>query len=122
MCEECAELTRRNFLKGVVIGGTALGLGLYDSRPAQAEATKLKFSTWHPPVGKEVKTVWTPMLEEMKKASNGGLDYTMYAGAALGKGPEHFDIVAKGLALGRQDDRPGAVSYTHLTLPTILLV
>jgi hypothetical protein len=26
MCEECAELTRRNFLKGVVIGGTALGL------------------------------------------------------------------------------------------------
>jgi TRAP-type C4-dicarboxylate transport system substrate-binding protein len=98
MCEKCAELTRRNFIKGVVAGGTALGLGLYDSRPARAEATKLKFSTWHPPVGKEVKTVWTPMLEEMKKVSNGDLDYTMYAGAALGKGPEHFDIVAKGLS------------------------
>ena len=38
------------------------------------------------------------MLEEMKKASGGSLDYTMYAGGALGKGPEHFDIVAKGLS------------------------
>lgn len=98
MCERCAELTRRNFIKGVVAGGTALGLGLYDIRLAQAEATNLKFSTWHPPVGREVKTVWIPMLEELKKVSNGSLDYTMYAGAALGKGPEHFDIVAKGLS------------------------
>jgi TRAP-type C4-dicarboxylate transport system substrate-binding protein len=37
-------------------------------------------------------------MEELKKVSNGSLDYTMYAGAALGKGPEHFDIVAKGLS------------------------
>jgi TRAP-type C4-dicarboxylate transport system substrate-binding protein len=98
MCEECAELTRRNFLKGVVIGGTALGLGLYDSRLAQAEATKLKFSTWHPPLSRETKTVWTPMLEDMKKKSGGNLDYSMYAGGALGKAPEHYDIVAKGLS------------------------
>jgi TRAP-type C4-dicarboxylate transport system substrate-binding protein len=98
MCEKCAELTRRNFIKGVVVGGTALGLGLYDIRPARAEATKLKFSTWHPPLSRETKTVWTPMLDEMKKRSGGNLDYTMYAGGALGKAPEHYDIVAKGLA------------------------
>jgi TRAP-type C4-dicarboxylate transport system substrate-binding protein len=100
MCEKCAEISRRTFLKGIAIGGTALGLGLglADSRIAAAEATKLKFSTWHPPLSREVKTVWTPMLDELKKASGGNLDYTLYAGGALGKAPEHYDIVAKGLA------------------------
>lgn len=58
----------------------------------------IKFSTWHPPVSREVKTVWIPMLEELKKRSNDRITYTMYAGGALGKGPEHFDIVANGLA------------------------
>jgi len=38
------------------------------------------------------------MLEELKKRSNGRITYTMYAGGALGKGPEHFDIVKKGLS------------------------
>ena len=58
----------------------------------------LKFSTWHPPVSREVKTVWIPMLEELKKRSNGRITYTLYAGAALGKGPEHYDIVKNGLS------------------------
>jgi TRAP-type C4-dicarboxylate transport system substrate-binding protein len=38
------------------------------------------------------------MLEELKKKSNGRITSTMYAGGALGKGPEHFDIVSKGLS------------------------
>jgi TRAP-type C4-dicarboxylate transport system substrate-binding protein len=38
------------------------------------------------------------MLEELKKRSDGRITYTMYAGGALGKGPEHFDIVKKGLS------------------------
>jgi TRAP-type C4-dicarboxylate transport system substrate-binding protein len=38
------------------------------------------------------------MLDEMKKKSGGNLDYTVYAGGALGKAPEHYDIVAKGLS------------------------
>jgi TRAP-type C4-dicarboxylate transport system substrate-binding protein len=58
----------------------------------------LKFSTWHPPASREVKTVWQPMLETLKKKSDGRITYTLYAGAALGKGPEHYDIVAKGLS------------------------
>ena len=58
----------------------------------------LKFSTWHPPVAREVKTVWIPMLEELKKKSNGRITYTLYAGGALGKGPEHFNIVKNGLS------------------------
>ena len=66
---------------------------------AQSESKiHLKFSTWHPPASREVTTVWTPMLEELKKRSNGRITYTLYAGGALGKGPEHFDIVKKGLS------------------------
>lgn len=62
------------------------------------ETMHIKFSTWHPPMSREVKTVWIPMLEELKKRSGGRITYTMYAGGALGKGPEHYDIVAKGLS------------------------
>ncbi len=65
---------------------------------AQDSKLHLKFSTWHPPASREVTTVWIPMLEELQKRSNGRITYTMYAGGALGKGPEHFDIVKKGLA------------------------
>ncbi len=66
---------------------------------AQSQSTMhIKFSTWHPPMSREVKTVWEPMLEELKKRSNGRITYTLYPGAALGKGPEHYDIVAKGLS------------------------
>ncbi len=79
----------------------ALSALFQGSSPALAEekpTLHIKFSTWHPPASREVKTVWIPMLEELKKRSDGRITYTMYAGAALGKGPEHFDIVKNGLA------------------------
>ena len=62
------KITRRGFLKSSVIGGLALGTGLGHSHLAHAQ-TSLRFSTWHVPVGYEVKTVWEPMLEELKKKS-----------------------------------------------------
>jgi TRAP-type C4-dicarboxylate transport system substrate-binding protein len=66
---------------------------------AQPKSTMhINFSTWHPPMSREVQTVWIPMLEELKKRSGDRITYTMYAGGALGKGPEHYDIVAKGLS------------------------
>lgn len=58
----------------------------------------IRFSTWHPPMSKEVLTVWKPMLEELKMRSGGRITYTLYAGGALGKGPEHYDIVKNGLS------------------------
>ena len=64
----------------------------------EKKSIHLKFSTWHPPMSREVKTVWIPMLEELKKRSNGRITYTLYAGGALGKGPEHYDIVKNGLS------------------------
>ena len=52
MCEECKELSRRNFLKGALIGGTALGMGFFDGKLLHAQTANIKFSTWHPPVSK----------------------------------------------------------------------
>jgi TRAP-type C4-dicarboxylate transport system substrate-binding protein len=90
--------TRRDFLRGSLAGGIALGAGLGHQHLAWGQATNLRFSTWHVPVGYEVKTVWIPMLEELKKRSKDRILYTMFAGGALGKGPEHFDIVSNGLS------------------------
>ncbi len=90
-------ITRRDFLKGSLASGIVLGSGLGHIHLAHAQ-TNLRFSTWHVPVGRDVQTVWIPMMEELKKRSKEKLAYTMFAGGALGKGPEHYDIVAKGLS------------------------
>ncbi len=65
---------------------------------AEEGKVNIRFSTWHPPAGADVQKLWIPMLEEMKKRSNGRITYTMYAGGALGKGPAHYDIVKTGLS------------------------
>ncbi len=90
-------ITRRDFLRNSLIGGIGAGTGLGHFHSAHAQ-TNLKFSTWHVPVGYEVQTVWVPMLEELKRRSKNRLNYTLFAGSALGKAPEHYDIVAKGLS------------------------
>jgi TRAP-type C4-dicarboxylate transport system substrate-binding protein len=96
MCDH--GITRRNFLKASAIGGAALASGIYSFEFASAQSTGIRFSTWHVPVGYEVKTVWEPMLQELKKKSQDKINYTMFAGGALGKGPDHYDIVAKGMS------------------------
>jgi TRAP-type C4-dicarboxylate transport system substrate-binding protein len=91
--------TSRLLIRTSVVLGIFAAIFMIFSSVCLAESEmKIKFSTWHPPVAREVKTVWTPMLDELKKRSNGRIDYTLYAGGALGKGPEHFDIVKKGLS------------------------
>src|SRR5210317_2058356 len=92
-------IKRRYYVAGFLV--CVLVVAFLLPAPATAQSTStmnIKFSTWHPPMSREVRTVWIPMLEELKKRSNGRITYTMYAGGALGKGPEHYDIVAKGLS------------------------
>jgi TRAP-type C4-dicarboxylate transport system substrate-binding protein len=92
-------MKKKNFLACVVALILVAVFVLPAGTMAQSKSTmNIRFSTWHPPVSREVKTVWIPMLEELKKRSNGRITYTLYAGAALGSGPEHYDIVAKGLS------------------------
>jgi len=80
------KMTRRQFLWGSIAGGAILGSGLGYPQGVHGQATNLRFSTWHVPVGRDVQTVWIPMMEELKKRSQGKLAYTMFAGSALGKG------------------------------------
>ncbi len=74
-----------------------LGVGLDKPQVAYGQAMNIRFSTWHVPVSREAK-VFGEMLEELKRRSKDRVTYTMFAGSALGKGPEHYDIVAKGLS------------------------
>ena len=90
-------ITRRDFLRISAAGGFALTAGLCPHQLAHAQSS-IRFSTWHVPVGYEVKTVWQPMLDELKKRTGGRITSAMFAGGALGKGPEHYDIVSKGLS------------------------
>jgi TRAP-type transport system periplasmic protein len=85
------------FIFLIAVATASLLLVVSTTSSAQSKMD-IKFSTWHPPLSRETKTVWIPMLEKLKERSNGRITYTMYAGAALGKGPEHYDIVNKGLS------------------------
>ncbi|OQY57823.1 MAG: ABC transporter substrate-binding protein [Desulfobacteraceae bacterium 4572_88] len=77
----------------------ALGIILLMPHPTQAASSvHIRFSTWHVPAGADVQKLWVPMLEEMKKRSNGRITYSMFAGGALGRGPDHYDIVKTGLS------------------------
>ena len=78
-------------------------LAIWAVTPFPAHAKKkgtahIRFSTWHVSGGADVQKLWIPMLEEMKKRSGGKITYTMFSGSALGKGPDHYDIVKTGLS------------------------
>ena len=87
MCDQHG-MSRRNFLKTSLIGGAGIAAGLGHGHLdwAHAQAANIRFSTWHVPVGYEVKTVWEPMLEQLKKKSENKITSTMFPGGALGKG------------------------------------
>ena len=83
----------------ILMGMAVMGsLVLVSDTRAADEKINIRFSTWHVPAGADVQKLWIPMLEEMKKRSNGRITYSMYAGGALGKGPAHYDIVKTGLS------------------------
>lgn len=88
-------------LKTCFIAIALLVIGSFVFMPyagAGGKKFNIRFSTWHVPAGADVQKLWIPMLEEMKKRSSGRLTYTMYAGGALGKGADHYDIVKSGLS------------------------
>jgi TRAP-type C4-dicarboxylate transport system substrate-binding protein len=64
-------------------------------------------------MSREVQSVWIPMLEQLKKRTRGRIRATMYAGSALGSGPEHYDIVLE----GRSDMGYFASTYTPGRFP-----
>ncbi len=83
-------ITKKEFL-GVsiicVVLFLVLGTGLSTPQVAYGQTTNLRFSTWHVPVGYEVKTVWEPMLEQLKKKSNGKITSTHVCRRGSGQRP-----------------------------------
>jgi TRAP-type C4-dicarboxylate transport system substrate-binding protein len=75
-----------------------LPTGLCGAELPPNETMNIRFSTWHLHDSLEVQTVWIPMLEELKEQSKGRINYTLLDSAVLGSGPEHYDIVAKGIS------------------------
>jgi TRAP-type C4-dicarboxylate transport system substrate-binding protein len=75
-----------------------LTAGLRSAELSPNETVNFSFSTWHLHDSQEVETVWIPMLEELKEQSGGRVGYTLLGSSVLGSGPEHYDIVAKGIS------------------------
>lgn len=72
--------------------------GFEDNSAAEETMVTVRFSTWHPPGGRDVETVWKPMLAEIEERSNGRIEALDYFGGTLGAADEHFDIVADGMS------------------------
>ena len=65
---------------------------------AQAEAVKLKFSSFEPPQSFGPAKVYTPWIKSVDEASGGTLHIDLYAGGALGKPTAQLQIVEQGVA------------------------
>jgi TRAP-type C4-dicarboxylate transport system substrate-binding protein len=66
---------------------------------AQAQQTKLKFSSFEPPTAALTARVMTPWAEEVSKASGGILQVDMYPGGLLGRNPlQQLKLVQDGVA------------------------
>lgn len=62
------------------------------------ETMHIRFAAMYPPLGLDATTVYTPMLDELVKRSDGRITYTTYYGSALCAGPDHYDAIANGIA------------------------
>lgn len=77
--------------------------------PAGAQATKLKFSTMEAPTDPFVGCFTMPLLEELKKASGGRIDFETYMGGTAFAHPlKQYEQAAKGV----MDISQGVLSYT----------
>lgn len=75
----------------------AATLALATSANAQEKKINLKISYWVPP-----SHLLTPGYKEwgdsITKASNGSITYTLFPSSQLGSGPDHYDMVKRGVA------------------------
>jgi len=101
-------MTLKNALKyaaPLLIGAAMLA----PAGPAQAQATKLKFSTMESPSDPFVGCFTMPLLNELKAATGGRLDFETYMGGTAFAHPlKQYEQVAQGV----MDISQGVLSYT----------
>jgi TRAP-type C4-dicarboxylate transport system substrate-binding protein len=96
--------------KGILTGVAALLLATtVVAGSARADGTTLKFSTMEPPADPFVKCFTMPLLEEIKAASGGKVNFETYMGGTAFAHPlKQYEQVAKGV----MDISQGVLSYT----------
>lgn len=77
-----------------------LGLALFLSvdKAAAADTIELKFAHGFSPKHTMQVRVFEPWAKEITKLTNGRVKFTFFPGGALGKMPDHYSLVEKGLA------------------------
>ena len=90
-------IAMKRVTKASVLFLTGLLLLLFTS-PVGAETINLRFSSAFPTMQTITGKIIVPWIEEINKASNGKVKIKLYPAGALGKTPDQFDIVEKGLA------------------------
>ena len=66
-------------------------------RPAQDKVVNLKLSYWVPP-SHLLTPGYKDWAEAIEKASNGTITVTLFPSSQLGSGPDHYDMVKRGVA------------------------
>jgi TRAP-type C4-dicarboxylate transport system substrate-binding protein len=76
----------------------AVIFGLSVPASAQGKPIELNYAIWVPPVHVYTKQVAEPWAAEVAKQTNGRVKINIFAGSALGKAPDHYDLAVRGAA------------------------
>ena len=91
--------TRRTALHRAAALAAAGLLGLAAPMAQAAEAVKLKFSSFEPPMANITANVLTPFAKDASAASGGTLQVDMFPGGTLGRNPtQQLKLVMDGVA------------------------
>ena len=82
----------KNKIIGFVFG--VLSLGIVNA----ASATELKLATFEPPKAFIASKILAAWADKVNECSAGAVNVKMFAGGVLGKPPQQYDIVTKGVA------------------------
>lgn len=86
------------FRKSLIAAAACLAAGI--AAPlANAQTVEWKFSHWVPPTH-PLQKIYTDWAKEIEKDTNGTLKISVFPAQQLGKAPDHYDMVIKGIAEG----------------------
>jgi len=74
----------------LIVGLTAFGCA---GAPTEEEPIELKISLWSAPIHHNCTHVWEPWAELLEEKTNGRVIATIYAGGALGKATDQYDLL-----------------------------